>query len=124
MLINEKLVLLVWLASGSATIYAPSLLCLGFACIYVAAAIAWVCLIEQQRRDLQRYRRFRGPWPFWWYELLPFAYYGVGLLVWRSQSDPWFAPSVVLFLSAGGMALWIRRHQRLSRPKGRLMIGV
>lgn len=124
MLLNEKVVLLVWLASGSATIYSPSLLSVAFAGVYVGAAVAWVCIVEQQRRDIQRYRRYRGPWPFWCYEMMPFLYYGAGLVVWRLQSDPWFAPSVVLFMAAGATTLWVRRHQRLSRPKGRLMIGV
>lgn len=124
MLHNDKLVLLVWMLSAVGVIYASGPLCWFCVAMYLYSATWWVKLIEQRRQDLQRYRRQQGPWPYWLYEILPFAYVGLGVLVWRWVSDPWFAPSIMLLLGAGAITLWIRRYQRLSRPKGRLMLGL
>lgn len=121
---DDKLILVAWLACGAAAIYVPSWLFWLCAVAYCGLAVHWIWQLELQRRDVQRYRRFKGLWPFWWYELLPFGYYAAGLLIWRLESDPWYAPSVMLLLGAGGLAIWLRRQQRLSRPKGRLMLGI
>lgn len=121
---NDKLVLLLWMLCCVGVIYASGAL-FWFCCfMYCYSAVFWVRLIEQRRQDLQRYRRAKGPWPYWCYEVLPFTYVGLGVLVWRWVSDPWFAPSIMLLLGAGAITLSIRRYQRLSRPKGRLMLGL
>lgn len=120
---NDKLVLVGWLLCAVGVIYATGALFWFSAGMYCYSAMYWVKLIEQRRQDVDRYRRYKGPCPYWVYEILPFAYIGVGVLVWRWVSDPWFAPSIMLLIGAGAITLSIRRYQRLSRPKGRLMLG-
>lgn len=91
---------------------------------FTLASYSWILHTDHDRVDLTRYTRTNGPLPFWLYEAMPFVYLVAGLLCWRFADSYLYAPSIVMFLCGGFAALWTRRHQRLSRPRGRLMIGV
>ena len=87
---------------------------------FMAGSLIWILRSDHRRAS----RKHHGPLPHWLYELLPFIYAAVGLVLYNYAHTIYLYPSAVLLLVAG-LQIWYlrgaqRRHQQ---PTGnRLMI--
>ncbi|MEE2024673.1 MULTISPECIES: hypothetical protein [Alkalimonas] len=87
--------------------------------LLMTGGLVWVLRSEHRRRDLDTATVSAGMLPFWLYELLPFLYISTALLLFAWTSDPYFYPSMVIFLVVGHQ-LWLlrglqRHHQKPPR---------
>ncbi|SEH60475.1 hypothetical protein SAMN05660691_00466 [Rheinheimera pacifica] len=82
-----------------------------------AGAVIWVLRSDNRRSDIKGARnKYGGVLPFWFYEMLPFSYCIVAMLLFTGSDNMYFYPSAMIMLVVG-MQLWLlrssyRKHQR------------
>lgn len=87
--------------------------------VATAGAVVWVLRSDNRRSDIKDARnKYGGVLPFWLYELLPFSYFMLALLLFVLSSNVYLYPSAMLMLVIG-MQLWLlrgsyRKHQQPS----------
>lgn len=85
--------------------------------IVFAGAVIWVLRSDNRRSDIKGARnKYGGVLPFWFYEMLPFSYCIVAMLLFTGSDNMYFYPSAMIMLVVG-MQLWLlrssyRKHQR------------
>lgn len=85
--------------------------------IMLAGAVIWVLRSDNRRSDMRNAReKYGGILPFWFYEMLPFGYFILALLLFTASSNMYFYPSAMVLLIVG-LQLWLlrgsyRKHQR------------
>ncbi len=83
--------------------------------LIVAGALVWILRSDHRRRDINNQSSRHGTLPFWLYELQPFIYATVGLLLWQTSNNQYFYPSALVLIVVG-LQIWLmrnsqRRHQ-------------
>ena len=91
----------------------------------LAGAVVWVLRSENRRSDIKNARhKYGGVLPYWCYELLPFSYSMLALLLFIHSDNLYLYPFAMVLLVLG-VQLWMlrrsyRKHQRpvitLNRP--------
>jgi 4-hydroxybenzoate polyprenyltransferase len=108
-----------YVAVGSAVMLATNawlLVVCGFLMV-CAGAVVWVLRSDNRRSDIKAASsKYGGVLPFWCYELLPFSYFMLALLLFALSNNIYFYPSAMILLVIG-MQLWLlrgsyRKHQR------------
>ncbi|HEX5792560.1 MAG TPA: hypothetical protein VFY01_04740 [Rheinheimera sp.] len=83
----------------------------------IAGAIVWVLRSDNRRSDIKGAReKYGGVMPFWLYELLPFSYFMLALMLFAGSDNVYFYPFAMILLVVG-VQLWLlrssyRKHQR------------
>jgi hypothetical protein len=92
--------------------------------IVFAGAVIWVLRSDNRRSDIKDARnKYGGVLPFWFYEMLPFNYGIVAMLLFTGSDNVYFYPSAMIMLVVG-IQLWLlrssyRKHQRPVPVKAR-----
>ncbi|MBZ9612519.1 hypothetical protein [Rheinheimera maricola] len=87
--------------------------------IMIAGAVIWVLRSDNRRSDMRNAReKYGGVLPFWLYELLPFSYFILALLLFSATSNMYVYPSAMILMIVG-LQLWLLRgsYRKHSRPK-------
>lgn len=109
----------VYVVTGSAVMLATNawlIAICGFLLVF-AGAVIWVLRSDNRRSDIKDARnKYGGVLPFWCYELLPFSYFMLALLLFALSNNIYIYPSAMILLVIG-MQLWLlrgsyRKHQR------------
>ena len=85
--------------------------------LVLSGAVVWVLRSDNRRSDIKDARnKYGGVLSFWCYELLPFSYFMLALLLFALSSNVYIYPSAMILLVIG-MQLWLlrgsyRKHQR------------
>lgn len=109
----------IYIAIGSAILLAiNSWLAIASGLLIVfAGAVIWILRSDNRRSDIKGARnKYGGVLPFWCYEILPFSYCIVAILLFTGSGNMYFYPSAMIMLLVG-MQLWLlrssyRKHQR------------
>ena len=116
-----------YVASGiGIMLSSPLLLATAAGCLLaLAGAVVWVLRSENRRSDIRNARqKYGGVLPYWCYELLPFSYSMLALLLFVHSDNLYLYPFAMILLVLG-IQLWMlrrsyRKHQRpvmaLNRP--------
>lgn len=108
-----------YVVTGSAVMLATNawlIAVCGFLLVF-AGAVIWVLRSDNRRSDIKGARnKYGGVLPFWCYELLPFSYFMLALLLFALSNNIYIYPSAMILLVIG-MQLWLlrgsyRKHQR------------
>lgn len=89
-----------------------------------AGAVVWVLRSDHRRSDIKDARhKYGGVLPFWLYELLPFSYFMLALLLFVVSDNVYLYPFAMILLVIG-VQLWglrssYRKHQRPAPMKVR-----
>lgn len=92
--------------------------------IVFAGAVIWVLRSDNRRSDIKDARnKYGGVLSFWFYEMLPFNYGIVAMLLFTGSDNVYFYPSAMIMLVVG-IQLWLlrssyRKHQRPVPVKAR-----
>lgn len=82
-----------------------------------AGAVVWVLRSDNRRSDIKNAReKYGGVLPFWLYELLPFSYFMLAVMLFTGSDNIYFYPFAMILLVIG-VQLWLlrssyRKHQR------------
>ena len=82
-----------------------------------AGAVVWVLRSDNRRSDIKNAReKYGGVLPFWLYELLPFSYFMLAVMLFTGSDNVYFYPFAMILLVIG-VQLWLlrssyRKHQR------------
>ena len=82
-----------------------------------AGAVVWVLRSDNRRSDIKNAReKYGGVLPFWLYELLPFSYFMLAVMLFTGSDNVYFYPFAMILLVIG-VHLWLlrssyRKHQR------------
>lgn len=82
-----------------------------------AGAVVWVLRSDHRRSDIKNAReKYGGVLPFWLYELLPFSYFMLAVMLFAGSDNMYFYPFAMILLVIG-VQLWLlrssyRKHQR------------
>jgi hypothetical protein len=92
--------------------------------IAAAGAVIWILRSNNRRSDIKGAReKYGGALPFWVYELLPFSYFILALMLFVVSDNIYLYPFAMIMLVIG-VQLWglrssYRRHQRPAPVKAR-----
>lgn len=90
--------------------------------IMLAGAVIWVLRSDNRRSDVRNARaKYGGELPFWFYELLPFSYFILALLLFSATSNVYVYPSAMILMIIG-LQLWLLRgsYRKHHRPEIKL----
>lgn len=92
--------------------------------VLFAGAVIWILRSDHRRSDIKDARnKYGGVLPFWFYEMLPFNYSILALLLFTGSDNVYLYPSAMIMLVVG-IQLWVlrssyRKHQRPLPVKAR-----
>jgi len=82
-----------------------------------SGAVIWILRSNSRRSDIKNAReKYGGVLPFWLYELLPFSYFILAVMLFATSENIYFYPFAMILLVIG-VQLWVlrssyRKHQR------------
>ena len=90
--------------------------------IAISGAVIWVLRSDNRRSDVRNARaKYGGALPFWFYEMLPFSYFILALLLFSATSNMYVYPSAMILMIIG-LQLWLLRgsYRKHHRPDVKL----
>jgi protein-S-isoprenylcysteine O-methyltransferase Ste14 len=85
--------------------------------IATVGAVVWILRSDNRRSDIKGAReKYGGVMPFWLYEMLPFSYFMLAMLLFVMTSNVYAYPFAVILMGVGiqvwGLRGSYRKHQR------------